>query len=47
MLDRAILETEEILKLKKIRKSYYLVKLADIYQLKEDYAKAIELCEKA
>ena len=47
MLDRAILETEEILELKKIRKSYYLVKLADIYQLKEDYAKAIELCEKA
>lgn len=47
MLDRAVRETEDILKLKTIRRAYYLVKLAGIYQLKEAYAKAEELCEKA
>lgn len=37
---------EEILKLKKIRKSYYLVKLVIIYQLKEDWRSAIEFVKR-
>ena len=47
MLDRAVRETEDILKLKNIRRAYYLVKLAGIYRLKEAYGKAEEICEKA
>ena len=47
VLERAIRETEEILKLKGVRKAYYQSKLAGIYEQKGEYQTAIELCERA